>query len=298
MSSSLDGTDAMNRQRRRTSQPKRRLTYWITFFAGILLVCLLINMYLAWNQDLYIVNGFGSPLTVSIDEGESITVQPQGHAMVNVGEGDHVAVVSREGVKDHIVEFAVENSFYERIGNDSAFVLNPGGRAVLMQRDIAYKTSASVSARGSHKICFGEEFFAFRKVSYAFKKPPDQVQMEGSYKIKRYVGAIQGRPVDLIRTFPAETQPDELLRFIEHFLNVNPNDRDLLWRYAAMAESSESGQRAVKFLRAGLDRRPICVDWHRMYQTLCDTGNDDEIIALYDKTHVPSRFFCNCLYGR
>jgi len=312
--STLYGTDTTKRPRHRAYGPKSHVRYWIAWCCGILLLGLIINQYLAWNQELHIVNGFASPLTVSIDEGESVTIGAQGHTMVSIGEGDHVAVVSRQGAEDHTVEFTVKNTIYYRVFGDSAFVLNPCGSAVLVLEDVTYSSSTPApppsrlleplldqedvkhvpstgtptsppQALNPYKIYFGKEFFIFREIDYAFKKPPDRIEVKetSGTKVKKYLSAVNGSPVDIINSFPEGTGVDELFRFAEHFLTVNPNDSDLLGTYTSMVAYGENSQRGVKFFAAGLDRRPICVDWHRTYQTLCDTGSDDEIVSTYDR---------------
>ena len=312
ISSVADGTDKVNRPGQRTCGPKSHVRYWITWFSGIVLLGLLVNQYMAWNQELHIVNGFDTPITLSIDEGESITVGAQERRMVSISEGGHAAVVSRRGAEDHTVEFTVENTLYYRIYGNSVFVLNPGRCGVLVLEDITYSDSPAtvppsellkplldgtdVKSEPStptytppppnpYKIYFGREFFAFRGIDYAFETPPDRIEVKdiSEVKVKKYLRVTNSKPVDLIGAFPQGTQIDELFRFAEHFLTVNPNDLDLLEMYTAIASSGEHRQRGVKFLGARLDRRPICVDWHRIYQTLCDTGGDDEIISMYDR---------------
>lgn len=313
--STLYGTDTTQRPRRTIPPPKSRLRYWIFYLAGILLLGLIVNQYLAWNQELHIVNGYASPLTVSIDEGESVTIGARGHTMVSIGEGDHAAVVSRQGAEDHTVEFTVKNTIYYRVFGDSAFVLNPGGCAVLVLEDVTYSSSSMPTvppsrlpkpllehedverapstgtptsppqAPNPYKMYFGKEFFIFREIDYAFKTPPNKIEVEGASgtKVKKYLSVANGRPVDMINSFPEGTGVDEFFRFAEHFLTVNPDDSDLLSTYTAMVASGENRQRGMKFFGAGLKRRPICVEWHRTYQTLCDTGSDDEIVSMYDR---------------
>ena len=275
----------MNRHRR-SKMPKlnkRGITNWIIAISGILLLGLLGNQYAAWNQKLFIVNGFDVPLTVIIDEGDAVTVPSGSHVELSIGEGYHVAVASGKGIEKIDMTFDVENSFTQRWGNNSAFVLNPGGRAVLVKEDIAYTSSEHVGVDNSYELCFGQEFFTFRDVVYPFKKPPSEIKMEGSYEIKRYVGMINGRPVDLIGSFPENTSLETILSFVEHFLTVDPDDSDLLMYYAAFGYGEQNAPRVRAFLGAGLDRRPICVDWHRLYQGFCDTGDDEKVIAEYDK---------------
>ncbi|MCP4378734.1 MAG: hypothetical protein GY794_21475 [bacterium] len=285
--SSTNEMNLANHQRYTTLKPKSGRNYrrWITILAIIVLLGLVIDKYRALNQNLYIVNGFSTPLKVNIDEGEVIIVPPQGHTKVSISEGDHTAVVSRQGTEDHNVEFTVENTLHDRISNNSTFVLNPGRSAVLMRENVIYASPQASAEQNTYTIHFGKEFFTFHEIDYAFKDTPDTIQVEGTVgiKIKVYLGMVTGKPVDLISVFPQETPPSELLGFAEHFLTINPNDSDLLWYYSLIARSQQKQQRAIKFLGARLDQKPICVDWHRNYQAFCNNKNNDEMVSKYDQ---------------
>jgi tetratricopeptide (TPR) repeat protein len=277
--------------------------YWIVYLAGILLAGLIFNQYLAWNQDLYIVNGFAEELTISIDGGDPITIPPQQHAKTDISEGDHTAVASRGGAEDRTIEFTVSNTIYYRVFGESAFVLNPGPAGVLAVQDVKYSNAPQDkdnSEPSPYTLHFGQELFTFHDIDYTFEKPPAQIETKtrNAPKVKKHLYAVYDKPVELLRLMPRDSQPDKLLDLIENFLPIYPKDRDLLRQYVTIASAIDRTQRAVEFLGAGLDRKPIHIDWHRMYQSLCDTGVDDKIVATYDKMLAESPENSELLYLR
>src|SRR5262249_4870249 len=72
------------------------------------------------------------------------------------------------------------------------------------------------------------------------------------------------------------------LTFAEHRMRRRPDDGPLYRAYLTELEPEETG-RAEAFFESGLDRRPVAVQWHRMYQTFAErNGHDAGLLARYD----------------
>ena len=262
--------------------------YWIVYLAGILLAGLIVNQYLAWNQDLYIVNGFAEELTVSIDGGDPITIRPQQHARTDISEGGHTAVASRSGAEDRTIEFTVSNTIYYRLFGKSAFVLNPGPAGVLAVQDVKYSDAPQHRDNpepSPYVLHFGQELLTIRDLDYVFETPPEKIETKSDKapRVRKHLYAVYREPVELLGALPPDSGPDKLMDLAENFLTIYPDDRELLRRYVTIASATNNSSRAGEYLGAGLDRKPIHIDWHRMYQSLCDTGADDKLVARYDK---------------
>ena len=72
------------------------------------------------------------------------------------------------------------------------------------------------------------------------------------------------------------------MTFIERRIRRRPDDHQLLAAYYAALEPGEY-ERAESFLKSGLERRPVAVRWHRLYQTLAGVaGREAELVARYE----------------
>src|SRR5207302_7700770 len=78
-------------------------------------------------------------------------------------------------------------------------------------------------------------------------------------------------------------QDENALRLCEWRLQRHPDDEAMVDGYGALVQRRKLFDRAERFLRAGLARRPVAVRWHRVYQSLrADRKRDQRLIGDYD----------------
>src|SRR5262249_54231615 len=66
--------------------------------------------------------------------------------------------------------------------------------------------------------------------------------------------------------------PEEQVAFLKRRAALEPNNLDVLAFLAQQQEPEEM----IQFLKQGLDKRPLWVDWHRAYQTLMEKAHRGE----------------------
>jgi Flp pilus assembly protein TadD len=262
---------------------RRRLT-WAAVVVGLVAIPLLVNHYMASRQMLHVVNRLPGQVTVTIDGRGEGTVVGQGREAIPIVEGTHQAAIRRQDGAETTVDFEIQNSLWQRFTGDSVFVLNPGGAADLIWEEAVYTATPDPNAEGRYRIHFGEEFVVFRDVDYAFEEFPNQISTESSRVVKSRVGVIGAPPAAVLSGFPKGTPPDELLRFVEHHLDVVPSDGSLMRIYYAMCVGTDQTGRCRDFLAKGISRKPVAIEWHRTYQETARSAAETEaMIAEYDR---------------
>ncbi len=277
-----------------TSLPKmqRKLGKWhalAAVLAAAVVGALGFNFYQARNQPLFIVNGLGRTVGVSIDGGAAIDVAPQNRREIALAEGGHRAVIRQPGEPDEAVEFRVENGFFERFTDRSAFVLNPGGAAVILWEVVEYfpqNQRPPQAAASPYRIHFGDRSFAFHDIDYAFKQPPQQLKTEKNTGVvsKTVLSVLSEDPMVILHGFPDGTPPATLADFTESQLKQHANDNMLLRAYLSFRAAANQLDRCREFLAGGLATKPLAIEWHRTYQQVCEmTGRQTELEAEYRK---------------
>lgn len=251
------------------------------------------NYYAASNQTLHLVNGLPEQVTVVIDdEGDGTVVGPgrtnAGDGMVvgpsrtsvKVAEGKHRAVIRRQGGSEETVEFEIENSIFQRFSSKTVFVLNVAGAANLLWQEALYTVQPDPNAENPYRVHFAEEFLTFRGVDYPFEEFPDEISMEGSSATRSRVGVLDAPPLSILMML---SDPPEMLRFAEHHLTINPADEMLLQVYSAISMGSDQTERCRAYLGKGVSRKPVAIEWHRMYQEMARSADAEEaLISQYE----------------
>ena len=239
-------------------------------------------------KPLVVVNGLAVPVDVTFDESDGpYTVAAGSRQTVRLGLGSHQAVVARPDAGDETVDFDMQAGFFERFSSKKIFVLNVAGAADFLWEKSIYTKGPAADAPPIYRIHYGQKFLVFDDVDYSFDEQfPAKVEgPEHSTRLaKTRVSILQAPPAAVLTLFPDGTPPQELLKFAEHHLAINPAEEMLVQFYAAI--SSGVGQEAPcrDFLQTRLDYRPVAVEWHRMYQELCKTtGSDEGLPAAYDR---------------
>ncbi|MBN1908456.1 MAG: hypothetical protein JW818_01840 [Pirellulales bacterium] len=280
---------AMGRTRSLAPKSKRPLVVGALVVAALVAAVaalFIANSYLTSHQTLHAVNGLDAPVQVTIDGEDHGSLVPGQRGEIPITEGKHQAVIRQGGQVIDTIDFSIDNSFTQRMGQSSVFVLNPRGAADLLWQSTVYRVVPREDD-GRRRLHFGEKFFVFREIDYPFKEFPLRVDLDNknSSATKTNVDVVPEHPVIVVNGLGDEMQPDELLRYAEHHLTIHPNDADLLKRYFELVMSDANGLNRVKeFLEKGLERRPVAIDWHRAYQGLVQASGDvTPLIARYDQ---------------
>ncbi len=235
------------------------------------------NEFIRRHRTIQVFNACGKPVQVKVDAQPPLTIETTGQLVVD--EGRHRLQLT--GAVDETHEVELRSTFLERWFRKPLWVLNPGGEAVLEHANLYYAANPPPS---QHQLIVGRSFVALPHVDYAFEDPPSNldVKSKNGQIEKISVQRFQGPDAT---AFSATIDADRprALDFAEHRLRRQPEQSELLKQYLVAAWQKDTA-RVEAFLKSGLDRRPVQVDWHRAYQAAGERNRrDDDLLALYDR---------------
>lgn len=234
------------------------------------------NEYIRRHRTLHVLNSTGAPVEVRVDDGPPQTVADSGQIIV--AEGKHR--VRLTGPVDETHDLAIEAGFLDRWFKKPAWILMPGGEVPLVRRTVIYALHPVPS---NPELIVGRSFFSLPDVDYLFTDPPQSMQVKNAsvQVTKTCVQRFLGPDLQAFEVAYA-TNPQAALTFLEHRLRRKPDDPALMDAYADRVDRDRTGG-PEKFLESGLDRRPVVVQWHRLYQSLVEkSGRDQGLVARYD----------------
>lgn len=264
--------------------PPNHRRRWVIcgLIAAALAVIFLLDHWFAQNQQLFVVNRLPAGVRVTIDDQEPLALAADGRRQCALAEGAHKAVIHRDSGGEETAEFEISNNPFQRWFDSPVFVLNPGKAADFLWEETVY-TSQPVQDAGDFKLHFGESFLTFRNVDYPFQPFPPQIQTKNSSVRKSRVDVLAIPPPEVLGNL-ARLKSNDLLAYAEHHLACDPPNDELLEAYTYHAANQGELERCRNFLTAGLDRRPIWIEWHRNYQSIMEMiGNDGGLISTYDR---------------
>jgi tetratricopeptide (TPR) repeat protein len=261
--------------------PWKRIIGWSAAGGMVLILLLGSNLYIAGHRQVFVVNGFAQPVTVSPPSGRSFTVPAGTFDIMALPEGNHR--ITCRGAVTQAVDVAIRGSFFGRWFDKTAFVLNPGGAALVYWERATYSAKANAQAdrpsAADVRFWYGEPFTTFHDIDYAFEPFPENIRTKVSKETKTRIDLLRVQPMAVFVSLLAQRSYEEALRLAEWDLRLQPRTNALLLGYAGLAKMQNSGARAVAFLREGLARRPVDIAWHRTYQELLSDAPDDRPLA-------------------
>lgn len=247
------------------SQGQRFLAY-CAIIASLAAVGMLVrNEMLRQNRTLHIVNAFPQPARVKIDERAPVSVADR--STVTLPEGKHVAHI--EGPLTETVEVNLQSGYFERWWKRPVWILNVGGAAALANSELYYSRDTTPSK--VHYIV-GEPFVYLPHVDYLFEPAPEELSLPShrSKVTKRQLDVVKLPPERLVML--AAGDPERALTIAEAYLTTESRNTLLFKLYQVFAEKTQQRGRALAYLKAGLTRQPLDVEWHRTYQDLADVA--------------------------
>lgn len=222
------------------------------------------NLYVKANREVHVVNGWDSPVAVSVDGGAPREVAVGGYEIVPISEGAHVVRYTGAYQAEEPLQF--ESGFWARWGNEM-LVLNPGGRAILLENEAHYSSNPMPPILRIHG---GVGFERIEDVTHPFKVLPETVSMKRREKerVLTSVEVFDGSAAQVMMHYLNQNDRGGALTVAEQLLPGWSDDENLLLNLNAVARMSQQPARTVALLRPYLARRPINVALHRCYQDM------------------------------
>ncbi len=218
------------------------------------------NEYVRRHRTLYIVSGLKEPATVEIRGVGTMRTSARAEGM-KLGEGKYHAVVS--GPLREEFDFEVRTDYWDRFSGDPVWVLNVGGSALLLESHVTYQRDSPPPPKLVPH--FGRPFEKIEPITHPFVALPETIRMESNQRrTLSHLDFFREPPARMITYFQLNGRAADALRLSEWRIRLQPEDEEALSAFTSLA----APKRAEEVLRAGLQRRPVKISWHRIYQNL------------------------------
>lgn len=241
--------------------------------------------YMRSHRTVHCVNGLPVPIDVDFDGGRVVTLLPHAHTSLSMGEGKHRAVVSSPRLGIEPVEFRIGGQGSSGLFSAPTWIVDPTRSALLLWEEAVYLPPPGTRRAGESRAHLGEAFITCPHVDYIFQEFPSETEICPSSPVRKTRISLVTAPAhelaDALRASPGRT--GEALSFIENHLRVSPDDVALLSHYWAIARRQDQIKRCRDFLAPRLAERPVLMNCHRLYQTICENSGDDAaLVERYD----------------
>lgn len=241
---------------------------------------MLANAYMSRHRTVYVANQFGSDLRLDIG-GIGPVKLTHGINAINLPEGRYHASFSGPVTEED--DFEVRSGYWQRWSASPAWVLNPGGAAILVFQRAVYSHNPQPGYANYH---FGRRFEFYPDITHPFEELPPTVTVDSGTgeKVLTALQFFRAKPVNAVYALEEDRRQNEAADLAEWSLGTDPENEELLGVYLQLPLGQDGLQRRQVFLGTGLTNRPVQIEWHRAYQGLFAEGPGwDKLEARYEK---------------
>ena len=255
--------------------------WWTAAALGLVAALIGSSIWIGSNRTVHVVNGNSVPITVKIDDGESITVQPTRFKEVTLAEGKHqVELISPDaGIEPET--FQVSSSIWTRLFHSPAFVLDPTRTSAVTWEETTYSDNPVDDGEFEWEV--GELMTQYSDVDYIFERFPAQLKVEDrtSSVTKTRVSFEPIPPTYLITM--TELEPEKRMKIAEAHVGLNPDSPESWGVYRMVAESCGKMDHAIALMESRLEDKPLKVELHRAYHEAfkANGGSEQDLIDRY-----------------
>lgn len=240
------------------------------------------NLHLSERAPLHVANGYPSTLRLRIDEGPEQVIHP-GYTKLTLPEGPHELKI--DGAVKETLRVDIRRGFFDRWANDNAWLLNPGGRAIIIEQPIYYVRDGHEPPQSIPETFTGTRLQTRQGITYFFTEPPKQVSMSDGTnyvmhkQLRLHPGSIQ-EVVDYYAGIKLAPQAMQLCE--EGIVNGTATD-DMIMAYGNLAVDEASKTRIERVLKVQVAKRPVQVAIHRVWQDLQTSmgKSESDVVAEY-----------------
>ena len=242
------------------------------------------NAYITGHRTLYVVNGLPVNTSIQFPGQSPVKLRPNSKRSITVAEGKLKVIVKTPG-GSNTTEINVQDNIWDRFFGDTVFVFNIDGGAIIMKADCVYtnKPNGKKTGKDRYQLYILPRFMKFHDIDYCFKAFPKSISMdyENSEKIKTQLSVLKIKPQKALSSLENEIKLSDLLNYAEAHLLAAPSEK-LLDGYNLLIVENNKLSRGLKFLSGRLDKRPVDISWHRIYQNMAQLMHK-KLIPEYDK---------------
>ena len=259
--------------------------FWIPAIAALLLIGVFgFNFYVSQNRTLHIVNGLPVEIQLQIDDGSSLVVPPTNRIEVPIAEGSYTAKLSAPAELANIqqpINFNIRANWMDRFFKKPVFLLDPARCSVVSQNRIIYSVQR---VPPEIKVFAGEAFSYQPHVDYQFIQPPAQITTKSKKPVEKRHVALEFSHPSVLMGQPKPFESEEHLQFMQRWLRVTPEDEMLLGILTTQRVARNETEQLDEFMKFGLEKRPLLIGWHRVYQNLAERKQPiKELQGVYQK---------------
>ncbi len=269
------------------SAARRRLAKTVPV---VLALAALAYVTVAWVQGMrrqvWLANGLTRPYTARLND-TTYTLEPMSVVSIRLEEGDIRVELVDPPLPVEPETVRIETAFLTRPFANRTFVLNPDGAAILQRTRVYYSAGSGANAAPEPEYSFaaGRVLHRFDDVDCPFEEFPETVSVSsGSWGASRDGLSLVKHDDDLAAFLLPAVLMDQLgkdasARVAQRELLMDPEQGEFL----GLLIKTMNRDDLVVFLRQGLDKRPLLIDWHRTYQSTMEAlGRQEEVEQEYD----------------
>jgi tetratricopeptide (TPR) repeat protein len=262
---------------------------WKRRVAGIVALLLVVAGVAAASHNIastrlvYLVNGSGVSLRLTIDGGEPFELAAISKTEITLPEGSHHWQILEPEVIASEGDFDLRTRVFERFFSSPMYVLDPAITTITVWEEARYSAEAP-ETEVTHQLFLGETFYEFDDIDFKFEQFPGSIKASGSSATRTRVEPFLHEPAQVIGFVANDVSSDQHLSFCERHLQLTPRDEGLIAAYGRFAVQASAYQRLYHFLKEGRHRRPFEIPWHRRYQSAAlRVDKTEELFAEYDE---------------
>ena len=263
---------------------KRKAVIWMAVAAAVVALAVGLDRYFAQNREVFVVNGMMEPLLVKLDGGAPVQVPPQRQMKVSASEGEHTIAVVEPATLAHEERITIPSNFWGRWRGREVNIVDPAHSAVVAWEESVYAADRK-DQKGNFQLHVAEPLTTLSDIDYKFEAFPPKIQVDDRSKkvTKHRVGLENAPPLEILMAAPDSITGERRIDYLEAHLATTADRAGLLNYYWQETIEQQQLTRGRDFLKHLLDKRPVDVESHRMYQSAAElTGQSAQIVSEYD----------------
>jgi tetratricopeptide (TPR) repeat protein len=264
--------------------PSMGVPAWVPGLVPAALVLVFIVWYLGaafsmgTAREMWLVNGTGTAYSVEI-AGQAFNNPPYAARKVELPEGELTMHLKNTPFPMEPEVVTVKTSFFTRPFTSPILVLNPDRLALLIKEETVYSESNVDTFENPFAIHHGKFFYNFSGIDFPFQEFPEGIRVSSSadrvYRTRVY-NFLPSAPDELVAVVSNWIEPEEQMHYFSRCLLFEPRNNHALYALYGLSVALQlDPDFLILHLKQGLGKRPILVDWHRMYQTAMDRIDPD-----------------------